>query len=410
MRFAHIADSHLGYEQYNLSWRAEDFSRALKEVIEKCADVDFVLISGDLFHKSSPNPKTLKDSIEILQILKDKNIPVFTIEGNHDRSGREISAHHLLEKLELLNLLGFRKERVESDFVSSEKINGAYLAKGYYKDVEIVGCGFIRFKVEKYLQYLKTSQNKSILMLHQAVKELSDDVSYEITLNDLPEAKYYALGHIHNFKVLKLDNGSYVVYPGSTERFDSREASLFLDYEDDLKVLEGSKKGFVLVENFEPKFVEVKTRRLVNIKISARKYSDVEKKTFEVVKLLKDEDLVVVKFLSEEELNFKRLADVLSKVKHFEVRFEKLKKDLEYVGVPKEEKFFTDFELKILEALKDFNEVGTLSAIEIIKSYFGLSETKKLDEVKDVTQPADLKQKKEVVKKVKRTLLDYLGD
>ena len=88
MRFIHIADTHLGYEQYGLRERFNDFSRAFWKIIDDAIDreVDFIVIAGDLFNKRALDAQTLIHAIEGLKRLKDHHIPVITIEGNHDRS------------------------------------------------------------------------------------------------------------------------------------------------------------------------------------------------------------------------------------------------------------------------------------------------------------------------------------
>src|SRR5438067_5982753 len=86
--FIHIADIHLGYEQYGVRERFNDFSRAFWDIMAEAAyrKVDFVVIAGDLFNKRAIDALTLIHSIEGLRKLKDRNIPVIAIEGNHDRS------------------------------------------------------------------------------------------------------------------------------------------------------------------------------------------------------------------------------------------------------------------------------------------------------------------------------------
>jgi len=141
VRFAHIADVHLGYEQYHLSFRADDFAKAFERVVESSLerDVDFVIIAGDLFHRSNPNPKAIKQAIEFLSQFKKENIPVFAIEGNHDKTIKEVSIYDLLESLGLLIRLGLRRKGVNSEFAKVKKVGDFYLVKGVYDDVEIVG-------------------------------------------------------------------------------------------------------------------------------------------------------------------------------------------------------------------------------------------------------------------------------
>jgi len=86
--FIHVADIHLGYEQYGVRERFNDFSRAFWDIMAEAAHrpVDFVVIAGDLFNKRAIDAQTLIHAIEGLKKLKDKGIPVIAIEGNHDRS------------------------------------------------------------------------------------------------------------------------------------------------------------------------------------------------------------------------------------------------------------------------------------------------------------------------------------
>ncbi|HEV2580485.1 MAG TPA: exonuclease SbcCD subunit D, partial [Ktedonobacteraceae bacterium] len=86
--FIHIADTHLGYEQYGVRERFNDFSRAFWDITAEAVNrkIDFMVIAGDLFHKRAIDALTLIHAIEGLQRLKDRGIPVIAIEGNHDRS------------------------------------------------------------------------------------------------------------------------------------------------------------------------------------------------------------------------------------------------------------------------------------------------------------------------------------
>ena len=86
--FIHVADIHLGYEQYGVRERFNDFSRAFWGIVDDAITrkVDFVIIAGDLFHKRAIDAQTLIHAIEGLKSLKDRDIPVIGIEGNHDRS------------------------------------------------------------------------------------------------------------------------------------------------------------------------------------------------------------------------------------------------------------------------------------------------------------------------------------
>ncbi len=425
MKFAHFADIHLGYEQYNQPWRAEDITNAFRLAAKKAVEekVDFVVIAGDLFHRSYPTPKTIKDAIEILEIFKEQKIPVFAVEGNHDRSVRDMSAYHLLEKLGLLTILGLRKNKIERDNILCQRIGDVYFVKGIYDGIEIVGESYkTRWRIDKIKPLLKPSTSESILVLHQAVKEVIDvelEMAYELTLNDLPKARYYALGHVHLPKILEFD-GSYVVYPGSIERYDAREASVLVKKE-------GCKKGFIMVDNFKPKFIEIKTRNLLNFVVNGEKYGEVEKKTSELAKLAGTEDLVVLKILCREEIDVKKLTQLFSSVKHLELRFERLReKQQEFKEIPAESQFFSEFELKLLEILREESDALRGSAIEIIKEHFGLEEFKSLKDFSETekggaekgSEKVEVEKEKKETKKIEpvdkrrkpKTLLDFLGD
>ena len=86
--FVHTADNHLGYEQYGLKERFNDFAKAFLSVVDAAIErqADAFLIAGDLFNKRAIDAMTLMQAQEGLQRLKDAGIPAIAIEGNHDRT------------------------------------------------------------------------------------------------------------------------------------------------------------------------------------------------------------------------------------------------------------------------------------------------------------------------------------
>src|SRR3989338_1319341 len=102
MKFAHLADCHIG------AWRDPKLravsNKAFEIAIDKCIEekVDFVLISGDLFNTSLPSIDSLRIAAAKFRELKDNDIPVYAIAGSHDFSP---SGKTLIDVLESAGLL-----------------------------------------------------------------------------------------------------------------------------------------------------------------------------------------------------------------------------------------------------------------------------------------------------------------
>jgi DNA repair protein SbcD/Mre11 len=88
-RFLHLADIHLGFDRYDSPERTTDFFVALRDVLQRyaiAAQVDFVVIAGDLFEHRAIQPNILNQAKICLQELAEAGIPVIAIEGNHDNT------------------------------------------------------------------------------------------------------------------------------------------------------------------------------------------------------------------------------------------------------------------------------------------------------------------------------------
>ena len=86
MQFVHMADTHLGYRQYGLSERENDFLNVFNEAIDEVVNErpDFIIHSGDLFEYSRPPTKALLTAQNGISRLKNEKIPMYAIAGNHD--------------------------------------------------------------------------------------------------------------------------------------------------------------------------------------------------------------------------------------------------------------------------------------------------------------------------------------
>jgi hypothetical protein len=91
--FVHASDLHLGYAQYGLEVRRQDFDKAFAEIVKKTIELkpDFIIIAGDLFHQARPSNVTLENAIRSFKRLRDAGIPVLTVDGSHDSAPNAIT-------------------------------------------------------------------------------------------------------------------------------------------------------------------------------------------------------------------------------------------------------------------------------------------------------------------------------
>ncbi len=87
IRLLHVSDTHLGNRQYGSDVRRDDFAEAFEQAIEYAIDenVDAVIHTGDLFDSRDPSLPDLNRCIDILERLREADIPFYGIVGNHER-------------------------------------------------------------------------------------------------------------------------------------------------------------------------------------------------------------------------------------------------------------------------------------------------------------------------------------
>ena len=106
-RVIHTGDTHVGYQQYHSPVRRRDFLDAFDAVVDDAIDedVDAVVHAGDLFHDRRPELPDLMGTISVLRRLDDAGIPFLAVVGNHEstRGGQWLD---LFERLGLATRLG----------------------------------------------------------------------------------------------------------------------------------------------------------------------------------------------------------------------------------------------------------------------------------------------------------------
>jgi DNA repair exonuclease SbcCD nuclease subunit len=249
--FLHTADIHLG-KTYRTSAgdaeRYEDFFRMLGSIVSDAIaeKVNFVLISGDLFHTGQILPRTFARTIETLQPLKDAGIPCIAVEGNHDWIHRRdsISWMEALSQMGYIHLL--RPTRTENGGYRFDPFDPETGMGGHIEinGLNIYGLGYIGAQagvhVPRICESVETKNN--ILLFHVGIWTYSPvEIGNMQPTEALPLADvfdYVALGHGHKPYVIETPEGRpYAFNPGSPERVNFGE--------------EGYDKGywFVTVEN-----------------------------------------------------------------------------------------------------------------------------------------------------------------
>jgi len=179
---------------------------AFQKVVQICIErkVEFVLIAGDLFDSAYPPIEILKETFAEFKKLKDAKIPVFLIAGSHDYSASGKTFLDVLEKAGFCKNV-FNAEMNENEIVLSPAIFNGVAIYGYPgKKSGLEVQDIKRIKLNDAPGMFK------ILMLHTTMDKVRGVLPIECAeLETLPEANYYALGHIHvDFRYQNL------VYPG----------------------------------------------------------------------------------------------------------------------------------------------------------------------------------------------------
>lgn len=227
LKFLHLADVHLGNNQYQNDDRMRDFFYALHAVVRRHAiaeGVDFVLVAGDLFDRRNIEPRVLTQATLVFKELKDAGIPVYAIEGNHDRSGPHdgVSWLRYLSDWEWFRLL-------EPEHGDDGRLilnpwdgrRGGYLEHG---GVRIIGSRWYGSSTASVIAPLAAAIAAlppcpaQILLFHAGLEGYIDSYSGGLSHHQLLPLKeagvtYLALGHIHK----RYEEGGWIYNPGSLE-------------------------------------------------------------------------------------------------------------------------------------------------------------------------------------------------
>ena len=85
-RVIHTGDTHIGYQQYHVPERRQDFLAAFRTVVRDAidGDVDAVIHAGDLFHDRRPTLSDIMGTLDILEELAEADVPFLAVVGNHE--------------------------------------------------------------------------------------------------------------------------------------------------------------------------------------------------------------------------------------------------------------------------------------------------------------------------------------
>lgn len=301
VRIAHLADTHLGYRQYNLEERENDIYDVLEEIGDKILEekVDIVIHSGDLFDSSRPRTKTYYVFKKFLKRLNGRT-KFFAVLGDHDRpKARGMPPHKLFDdQIRTLGVTGTAEHQ-------EVNING--------EKILIVGISNLSRSYSALLaDELKKLENieqtcPKILVMHQAIdKFLPFEDAWEIAFTSLPKTfDYYALGHLHARTKASCGEGE-LAYPGSSEIIKS----------DEIPSWEKSGKGFLIVD-IEDEEVKVTDVNLERIRPQVRGKIDYSNLDYEIEELVRslsfDEKLPIIHIRVEgKEIDRQRVHEVIN--------------------------------------------------------------------------------------------------
>ena len=253
MKFAHIADLHIGKRVHDFSM-LEDQRYILEEMLRIFDEekVDGVLIAGDVYDKTLPSAEAVQVFDDFITKLAKMERPVYMISGNHDSAERLAFGAQLFEnngvyispvyegevkKVEVEDVYGtvniwllpFLKPATVRHALQREDINT------YEEGVvaALQGCEI-------------DTEQRNILVAHQFVTGADRSDSEETSVGGLDNVSaevfedfdYVALGHIHRAQKMGRET---LRYSGTPLKYSFSEA----DHKKSVTIVELLEKGRV---------------------------------------------------------------------------------------------------------------------------------------------------------------------
>lgn len=306
MKIIHCSDLHLDSKmEANLTKeqareRKDEILITFKNMIEyaKKNKVEVIIIAGDLFDKNRVSAKAkniVKDSI-----LSNPDIDFLYLKGNHDVSS-------FIDETEIPNNLKLFSNETWKEYT--------------YGNVVITGIELTnQDNYHIYNSLILSKSNVNIVVMHGQESEYdSKDKTEVINLNELKNKNinYLALGHIHSYKMEKLDRRGKYCYSGCLEGrgFD-----------------ECGDKGFVLIDinkddKIKTKFVKMAQRTLYEIEVDItglKTTSEVEKKINADLKAIPKESLIKIILTGKVDIDSERDIKYLLKIYNEKYYFAKI--------------------------------------------------------------------------------------
>ncbi len=244
IKIVHTADLHLGatlLETPFLNWekrkaRVDDFLSNLKRIRDFAIreKVDYLIISGDIFHNLRPSGYVLSAFAETISTLGENKVKTVAVAGNHDQPKTKTYTKTYLEALKQAkppNFFFFRK----SGYVTLENRERnrkvKFIALPYVSPVEFRDEREYRKTIEERVkQYLEKGEADYVVVVAHFLVEgarpgaeqkimFMKDVKLNRGIFEKADVDYVAMGHIHACQKLS----EKTVYPGSVERIDFSE-------------------------------------------------------------------------------------------------------------------------------------------------------------------------------------------
>lgn len=225
MKIIHFSDTHLGFNDLDITndegvnQREADFYEAFKDVMEAIilAMPDYVIHTGDLFHRASPSNRAITFALTQLKRLEKLNIPLIIIAGNHS-TPRTSTSSPILQALSTLDNIHAVFEQRYEPIVFDDVV---FHALPHINDERIIPdeLDAIEANIDP--------EKKNIMMMHCSVgahylmHEFGEWVYPKEREDIFEKMEYVALGHWHGFCAVGKHLNVY--YAGSTERTSSSD-------------------------------------------------------------------------------------------------------------------------------------------------------------------------------------------